>query len=90
MYLKYKIEKAVKLFNNTKGTAIIKYFKNGMIIQFLSAWESAITLHAAPIGDQAQPIEVQLFNHQAKAYQAADDKSQISLKCSKVETIVIL
>lgn len=84
------MEKAVKLFNNTKGTAIIKYFKNHIKIQFLSALDKAITLQAAPIGDQAHHIDVQLFNHQAKANQAEDDKNQISLNCSKVETIVIL
>ena len=74
----------------TSGTQIAKYFAKFIITHFFSACHKAITLQAEPIGEPAQPIEVQEFSHQAKANQALEAKSQVSLKDSKVETIAIL
>lgn len=61
-----------------------------IITHVFSACHNAITLHADHIGDQAQPIDVQLFNPHANAVHAAQTTIQSVLKTSRVETIAIL
>jgi len=88
--LKYNIVYAIPELIITRGTHIIKYFKNWMITHVFSACHIAITLQAAHIGDHAQPIDVHEFNPHARAVQAAHATIQLSLKLSRVETIAIL
>ena len=64
--------------------------KKSIITHDLSASQIAITLQAAPIGEPAQPIDVQEFNHQAKAVQAVQATTHDSAKLCKVLTIAIL
>jgi hypothetical protein len=56
----------------------------------LSASHTAITLHAAHIGDHAHHIEVHEFNHHASAVQAVQVTIHNSANCCKVLTIAIL